>query len=124
MLCDRRYANNINLRAEDKLIGMERFMPRSPLGMRLVEQRQLVWAIAARRHASNLRVFGSVVRGEDRPGSDVDLLVDLEDPTDLLNLLGLERELEEVLGVRVDADTTESLRPRVRAEVLAEASIL
>lgn len=124
MLCDRRYANNINLRAEDKLIGMERFMPRSPLGMRLVEQRQLVLAIAARRHASNLRVFGSVVRGEDRPGSDVDLLVDLEDPTDLFNLLGLERELEEVLGVRVDADTTESLRPRVRAEVLAEASIL
>lgn len=99
-------------------------MPRSPLGKRLVEQRQLVLAIAARRHASNVRVFGSVVRGEDRPDSDVDLLVDLEDPTDLFNLMGLERELEEVLGVRVDADTTESLRPRVRAEVLGEASIL
>jgi hypothetical protein len=65
-----------------------------------------------------------VARGDDGPNSDIDLLVDLEDPTDLINILGLERELEATLGVKVDADTEESLRPGLRAEAPAEALIL
>lgn len=54
-----------------------RFVPRSPLGERLVEHRAVILQLAAARHASNVRLFGSVARGSDRPDSDVDLLVDL-----------------------------------------------
>ena len=103
---------------------MERFMPKSPLETRPAEQRALVSSIAKTHNASHVRVFASVVRGEDGPDSDTDLLFDLEDPTDLFNLLALERELEQILRVHVDAGTTESLRPRIRAEVLAESLLL
>jgi len=101
-----------------------RFVPRSPLGERLVERRAAVLAAAARRHASNVRVFGSVARGEDAPDSDVDLLVDLDPAANPLDLLDLGCELEDELGVKVDVGTPSSLRPFLRDEVLAEAIAL
>lgn len=54
-----------------------RLIPNTPLGFRLIEHREAILRAAAHRHASNVRVFGSVARGEDRPESDIDLLVDL-----------------------------------------------
>jgi predicted nucleotidyltransferase len=71
--------------------------------------------------ASSAAVFGSVARGEARPGSDVDLLVDFEPGASLLDHVGLFQDLEELLGVGVDVVTRRALKPRddhIRAEVV------
>jgi predicted nucleotidyltransferase len=94
------------------------------MGERLTEHRSAILAAAARRHASNVRVFGSVVRGDDRPDSDVDLLVDLDPGATPFDLLELGCDLEDELGVKVDVGTPASLRPFLRDEVLAEAVAL
>jgi predicted nucleotidyltransferase len=101
-----------------------RLVPRSPLGERLIEHRHAILAAAARRHASNVRVFGSVVRGDDTPDSDIDLLVDLDTSATPFDLLELGCDLEDELGVKVDVGTPESLRAFLRDEVLAEAVAL
>lgn len=98
-----------------------RFAARSTLGERLVAHRSEVLALAARRHASNVRVFGSVARGSDRPDSDIDLLVDLSPEARPLDIIGLECDLEDELGVKVDVGTSDSLRPFLRDDILAEA---
>lgn len=87
----------------------------------LREKREEIIRIAARRGATNVRVFGSVARGEARPDSDVDLLVDLEKGRSLLDHAGLMADLEDLLGRRVDVATTAGLRDRLRSHVLAEA---
>ncbi len=97
------------------------FVPRSPLGKRLVEHRAAIIEAAARRHASNVRVFGSVARGEDRPESGVDLLVDVDEQATPFDLFELGCDLEDELGVAVDVGAPASLRPFLRDEVLAEA---
>jgi len=66
-------------------------------------------------------VFGSVVHGEDRDGSDLNLLVDAAPGTTLFQLGGLQVELEETLGIRVDLLTPEDLPPRIRERLLREA---
>jgi uncharacterized protein len=77
---------------------------------------------AARRHgARNLRVFGSVARGDETPDSDVDFLVELEPGRTLIDLIGFEQEAEEILGVGVDAAAPRFLKPRVRQRALREA---
>jgi predicted nucleotidyltransferase len=65
-------------------------------------------------------VFGSVVRGDDQEGSDLDLLVDAGPGTTLFDLGALQADLEEALGVRVDLLTPEDLPPRMRERVLRE----
>jgi predicted nucleotidyltransferase/DNA-binding XRE family transcriptional regulator len=80
---------------------------------------------AGRRHGTrNLRVFGSIARGEERSESDVDLLVDLEPGRTLVDLAGFRREVADILGVEVDAATEDMLKPRARKRVLAEAQPL
>jgi predicted nucleotidyltransferase len=108
-----------------KLASTEsRLVPRSPLGERLIEDRAALMAAAARRHASNVRVFGSVVRGTDNSDSDIDLLVDLDAHATPFDLLELGCDLEDELGVNVDVGTPDSLRGFLRDEVLAEAVAL
>ena len=70
---------------------------------------------------ANPRVFGSVLRGTDQDGSDLDLLVDAPPGTTLFDLGGLHAELESLLGVHVDLLTPNDLPPKFRARVLAEA---
>jgi len=96
-------------------------LPDTPLGRRVRRHRRALLATAARHGVTNLRVFGSVARGEDRPDSDVDLLVDLAPGTGLVTLGTLERELREVLGFPVDVVPADSLRAGVRAEAEREA---
>ncbi len=96
-------------------------LPDTPLGRRLRQHRAAVIAIAARHGADNVRVFGSVARGEDRPDSDIDLVAELAPGTGLFELGTLEREIAEVLGWKVDLVPSEGLRPVVRAEVDAQA---
>jgi predicted nucleotidyltransferase len=84
-------------------------------------RRMEILQLAAKRGASNVRVFGSVARGESDEKSDVDFLVDLEPGRTLFDLSGLLLDLERVLEASVDVVTERGLRPRVRARVLAEA---
>ena len=111
-------------------LGLERTdpsvrgLPDTPLGRRLRRHRRALLAAAGRAGGRNLRVFGSVARGEDAPDSDVDLLVDLPADTGLFALLSLESEFERILKVHVDLATPSSLKPRVRAAALAEAIAL
>lgn len=95
--------------------------PTPRLGRRLRQRRAALIAVVERHGASNLRVFGSVARGEDGPESDVDLLVDLAPGTGLFGLATLERELQEILHVDVDLAPANSLKPRVRAAAEREA---
>lgn len=83
--------------------------------------RDQIAVVASRRGATNVRVFGSVARGEATPSSDLDLLVDLEPGRSLVDLGGLLMDVADLLGVEVDVVTEASLKPRVRARVLAEA---
>lgn len=72
----------------------------------------------------NVRVFGSVARGEARPDSDIDFLVDLEIGRSLLDLGGLLMDLQDLLHCKVDVVTEKGLRNRIRTRVLKEAVLL
>lgn len=77
--------------------------------------------IAAARGARNVRVFGSVVRGLDTEGSDLDLLVDLVPGTSLVSIVGLQFDIADALGVRVDLCTERELHPELKARILADS---
>ena len=87
----------------------------------LKEKREEILRICAKYGARNVRVFGSVVRGEADEMSDIDLLVELEPGRSLFDLGGLQYELERVLGCRVVVVTDRGLKERVRLRVLKEA---
>lgn len=76
-----------------------------------------------RRHGvTNPEIFGSVARGDDHPGSDVDLLVDFAPGTSIIDIIGIQHELEDLLGVPVDLIPRSGLKDRVRAR--AEKDLL
>lgn len=108
-------------------VGLERIdddvrgLPNTRLGRRLRQHRRALLDAVAAVGGRDLRVFGSVARGEDDPSSDVDLLVELPEHTGLFTLLELEGTLERILKVKVDLAPVSSLKPRVRAEALADA---
>ena len=87
----------------------------------LAAHREKILAIAAARGASNLRVFGSVAKGADQEGSDLDLLVDIRAGISLFEYVGLQLDIQEALGVKVDLCTEEELHPKLKARILAEA---
>ena len=86
--------------------------------------RQAIRDIVARHLASNARVFGSVARGDDAQGSDIDVLVDPMPGATLLDLGALQVELEEALGLQVDLLTPGDLPPKFRERVLREAVVV
>ena len=94
-------------------------------GMTIAEllktRRDEILAIAERHGASNVRIFGSVARGEAGPDSDVDLLVDLERGRTLIDHGQLQVDLEGLLGRKVDVVTERGLLSHLRARVLEEA---
>jgi len=87
----------------------------------LQEKREDILRIATKRGASNVRIFGSVARGEADSKSDIDLLVDLEPGRSLFDLGGLLMDLQNLLGHKVDVVTERGLRERIREHVLREA---
>lgn len=87
----------------------------------LEKKRLAVREAAGSFRAANPRVFGSVLHGTDRDGSDLDLIVDVLPGATLFDLGGLQVELEDLLGLKVDLLTPADLPPRFRAQVLAEA---
>ena len=86
----------------------------------LVGKRGDILRLAERYGACNVRVFGSVARGDAEADSDIDLLVDMQPGRSLLDLGGLWWDLNQLLGVHVDVVTEKGLRPRIRERVLRE----
>ena len=87
----------------------------------LRRRRPEILRVGRKRRAHRIAVFGSVARGEARPGSDLDLLVDFEPDSSLLDHVGLYQDLEELLGVGVDVVARSALKPRdehIRAEAV------
>jgi predicted nucleotidyltransferase len=84
-------------------------------------RRDEIIALARRYGASNVRVFGSVARGESDAQSDVDFLVDMDHGRSLFDMGGLLMELKDLLGKEVDVVTPNGLRARMRERVLNEA---
>jgi uncharacterized protein len=87
----------------------------------LQAHRREIRRVVASRRALNPRVFGSVARGEDVEGSDLDLLVEPTPETTLLDIGAIRHELGELLGVKVDVVTPKALPEKVRDQVLTEA---
>lgn len=87
------------------------------LGRRLRSSRAAVTETAERHGFANVRVFGSVARGEETAGSDIDLLVDLPEGAGLFAISRLQREFEELLGARVEIVLVSDLKPDVRTNV-------
>jgi len=100
------------MRKEQSAMGIEEL---------LREKREEILQIAARHGARNVRVFGSVARGEADERSDIDFLVEMERGRSLFDLGGLLVDLQDLLGQEVDVITIGGLRERMRDQVLREA---
>jgi hypothetical protein len=87
----------------------------------LKEKRKDILSIAAKYGARNVRIFGSLARGEADERSDIDFLVEMEPGRSLLDLGGLQAELEALFGCPVDVVTEKGLKARIRDRVLSEA---
>ncbi len=87
----------------------------------LGKQRQRIFELASQHGARNVRVFGSVARGQASVASDVDLLVDMEEGRSLLDLVGFWQDVEDLLGMKVDVITDGGISPYMRAKIYAEA---
>jgi len=93
--------------------------PRS-LRDEVLQKADLVRTLALAYGAQGIELFGSVARGEDRPESDIDFLVELRPGRSLLDLIGLENDLTDLFGRKVDVATRRSLKPRVLKAALKE----
>ena len=90
----------------------------------LRSKRAEILALAAKHGASNVRLFGSVIRGDDREDSDVDFLVDMQETSSLLDLIGLQQDIEKILGKKVDVLTPDGINRYLRGRILGEAAPL
>lgn len=87
----------------------------------LHENRAAIRSVVERHRACNARVFGSVLRGDDQEGSDLDILIDPTPETTMFDIGAIRHELLQLLGVRVDVLTPNALPDSFRAKVMAEA---
>jgi predicted nucleotidyltransferase len=90
----------------------------------LPEHRETIRQLVSKAGMANPRIFGSVLRGEDTEGSDLDILVDPAPRTSLLDLAGLQIEIEARTGAKVDLLTPGCLPLKFRQKVLDEATLL
>lgn len=98
--------------------GLDRLT--GPLGRRVRDRREEIKRVAEEHGALNLRLFGSVARGEERQDSDVDLLTDLRSGATLLDLAGAANALEDVIGAPVDLVPSDGLKADVRETIAGE----
>jgi predicted nucleotidyltransferase len=108
-------------RSQPEVSRLLRFQGTTPLGKKLRTHRGEVIRIAKLHGAHHLKVFGSVVTGQEHSESDIDLLATFDAGVDLFDMVRLEFALGEVLGVTVDVVSEKSLRPFLRDRVLCEA---
>lgn len=93
----------------------------APMRDQVLRKRSLIRTIAKAHGARSVELFGSAARGEDRPGSDLDFMVELERGRSLLDLIGMAHDLEEVLGRKVEVMTRAGMKPRVLTEARRDA---
>lgn len=87
-------------------------------------KRDSILALAEQHNAYNVRVFGSVARGDNATTSDVDFLVSIHNNTSIFDLVALWLDLQDLLGCDADLSTDDSLRDHVRANALQDAIVL
>lgn len=85
------------------------------------ERRSDILRLADQHGAYRVRLFGSVIRGEDDDTSDLDLLIEMREDRDLLDRIALKQDLEDLLGIDVDVVTEKSLHPVLRSQIQKEA---
>ena len=86
-----------------------------------MNKRDEILRVASAHGARNLRVFGSVSRGEATDKSDIDLLINLEPGRTLLDIITIKQDLEDLLGRKVDVVTEDSVSPYIREQILKDA---
>ena len=110
------------------LVFIYPFLKGAAMGMKssslLHKKREEIIKIAKAHGATSLRVFGSYSRGEEQPGSDIDLIVELETGRSLLDVIAIKQEIEDIVHAKVDVVTEASLSPYIREEILQEAVVL
>ena len=84
-------------------------------------RREEIMKIAKKFGAINVRVFGSMARGEEGPESDLDVIVEMEKGASLLDIIAIKQDIEDLLGRKVDVVTEASISPYIREKVLGEA---
>jgi len=87
----------------------------------LREKRDRILAITRQHGARNVRVFGSIARGEGKRDSDLDVLVELELGRSLLDIIAIKQDLEDLLNTKVDVVTEAAVSPYIRDQVLRQA---
>lgn len=92
----------------------------SKLDRVLARRRTEILDVARKRGVQNVRVYGSVARGDDTAASDLDLLISLEPGRDLVDLMAFREDVATILGVEIDVSTVELLRPAIRRRAVAE----
>ena len=95
-----------------------------PLQNLLTQKREEIISLAAKYDAVNVRIFGSVARGDDRPDSDIDFLVYVQRQWSLFDHIGLMQDLEDLLGRKVDLLPADNIRDFCRDRILTEAIVL
>lgn len=102
------------------LRARSRWIPRT-LQARVLEKRDLLQTLARAHGATSLDLFGSAARGDERPDSDLDFVVEMEPGRSVLDLIGLAQDLEAVFERKVDVACKDALEPRMRANVERDA---
>jgi predicted nucleotidyltransferase len=87
----------------------------------LKEKRDQILAIARQHGARNVRVFGSLARGEGKRDSDLDVLLELEPGRSLLDIVAIKQDLEDLLNTKVDVVTETAVSPYIRDQILRQA---
>lgn len=87
----------------------------------LRSKKDSILSIATMHGAKKIKVFGSFARGEDKPSSDIDVIVNLEEGRSLFDLIALKNDLEELLGRKVDVVTEESIHWYIKDKIIQEA---
>ena len=87
----------------------------------LKEKRDQILTIAGQYGARNVRIFGSIARGEGKRASDLDVLVELDPGRSLLDIIAIKQDLEDLLNIKVDVVTEAAVSPYIRDEVLRQA---
>jgi predicted nucleotidyltransferase len=87
----------------------------------LREKRDQILAIARQHGARNVRVFGSIARGEGKRDSDLDVLLELEPGRSLLDIVAIKQDLEDLLNTKVDVLTEAAVSPYIRNQILRQA---
>jgi predicted nucleotidyltransferase len=108
-------------RSQPEVSRLLRFVPHSDHGKLLVRHRREILALARKHGFSNVRVFGSTARGDEHPGSDIDLLVDRTPAPSMFELGRFEHAVASLLDLPVDIVPAIALKPRLARTVLEEA---